>query len=287
MPPPARAVGAARDMVYRAVAAKAKVHGEAFAMARLWRLALWGAAATAALVLVVLVSRSEAGLQRLGVAMASLSGHPKAPTGRRPFDAEAETRRLQDALQRIAEDRDRLTTRVASLEQNLDVVTGSVTQQLDAVRKSAPLAPWPTEVTAAPTPPATIAATVAPAAFAAPPTGLPLGPHDAAAPGTEPAAEPDPAYGVDLGGAQTVQALRARWQAVRSVHPQLFDGLRPIMAVRDVAGRDPARPGRVELRLIVGPLASADAVAQLCASLATARVACQPAVFDGQRLALN
>ena len=34
-------------------------------------------------------------------------------------------------------------------------------------------------------------------------------------------------YGVDIGSAVSIQALRARWAGIRSAHPQLFEGLAP------------------------------------------------------------
>jgi hypothetical protein len=238
--------------------------------------------AATALLLAVLASRSESGSQRMGVALASLAGRgspPSAQVARKPFDAEGETQRVKDALRAIAQDRDRLLTRVTALEQHLEDVTGSVTRQLEAARgaaaKPAP-APWPAELTPVPTPPATIAAALAPSA--PPPTGLPV----AVANPAHSSAETEPELGVDLGGGLTIQALRTRWNAIRAAHSQLLEGLQAIVSVHDTP-----RPNRVELRLVVGPLANAGAAAQLCASLAAARLSCQPAAFDGQRLALR
>jgi hypothetical protein len=45
--------------------------------------------------------------------------------------------------------------------------------------------------------------------------------------------------------------------------------------------------GRVELRLLVGPLANAEAAAKLCAALVPYRLACQPTPFSGQHVALQ
>ena len=62
--------------------------------------------------------------------------------------------------------------------------------------------------------------------------------------------------------------------------PGLIDGLRPVVSIRDGA-----RPGEVELRLVAGPLPNAGLAARLCNSLAALGLVCQPALFDGQRLA--
>jgi hypothetical protein len=41
-----------------------------------------------------------------------------------------------------------------------------------------------------------------------------------------------------------------------------------------------------ELRLIIGPLASAEAAARLCSALLAEHLYCQPVAFEGQRLSL-
>jgi len=89
-------------------------------------------------------------------------------------------------------------------------------------------------------------------------------------------------YGVDIGSGLTIQALRVRWTAIRSAHPELFDGLEPIVSIKEVP-----HGNRVELRLVVGPFAEAGAATQLCASVALFGLFCQPTIFDGQRLALR
>jgi hypothetical protein len=87
--------------------------------------------------------------------------------------------------------------------------------------------------------------------------------------------------GADIGGAPTLDALRTLWSVVRSNYPQYFDGVRPVVAVKE------SRAGTLELRLVVGPLTDAAAAARLCANLATAGLDCQAAAFEGQRLAVR
>jgi len=89
-------------------------------------------------------------------------------------------------------------------------------------------------------------------------------------------------FGVDLGGATSVNGLRALWISLKTKHAQLLNGLWPVMSVHDRA-----KPGVVDLRLVAGPLPDASLAARLCASFAGLGVACQPAVFEGQRLALR
>jgi len=89
-------------------------------------------------------------------------------------------------------------------------------------------------------------------------------------------------FGVDLGTNATIEGLRALWARLKANQPGLLEGLRPVMALREGP-----RGGAPELRLIAGPLANASVAARLCAALGAAGQACQPAVFDGQRLALQ
>ena len=89
-------------------------------------------------------------------------------------------------------------------------------------------------------------------------------------------------YGVDIGSAVSIQALRARWAGIRSAHPQLFDGLAPTVSLSETP-----QSNRPELRLVLGPIASADAAAKLCTTLERFRLTCQPTIFAGRHLALD
>ena len=89
-------------------------------------------------------------------------------------------------------------------------------------------------------------------------------------------------FGIDLGSAPTVEGLRTLWTTTKSKHAKLLEGMRPIIALRENA-----KPGSVELRLVAGPLASAALAARLCVVIITAGTVCQPAVYDGQRLAMR
>jgi hypothetical protein len=89
-------------------------------------------------------------------------------------------------------------------------------------------------------------------------------------------------FGVDLGSAPSMAGLRNLWQSLKDAHGPLFEGLRPVMVLREGT-----RPGTIELRLVAGPLANAGAAARLCAALSASGLGCQATVFDGQRLALK
>jgi hypothetical protein len=244
------------DLKRAAAAAPVTMHG-------LWRLVVWGSTAATVLLIAVLSSRGVVGSQRAAVAVSTIGGGtiaavqpaqtpPQAVT--RAIDAQAaETKKLAEAVRDLAADNAELKSRLAVVEHSVDDVTGSIARQAKATPP-----PWPENGPPVPTTPAAIAAVLAPA--------LPL-PME---------------YGVDIGSAVSIQALRARWAGIRSAHPQLFDGLAPTISLSEMPPSN-----RPELRLVVGPLVSADAAAKLCTTLERFRLSCQPTIFAGRHLTLE
>jgi hypothetical protein len=257
-------------------------------------LGLWGGAAAAGLLVVAVATHTESGQRRLALAFSGGTAPVAAVEERRitTRDAEIENRRLSDQLRNLAEDRDRLLARMTVLERNYEDVTGSIGR----------LANPPKPVLPELSPPASSA----PQAAAAPPQAEVAPVASVPAPVPERAASPAPArpapqaaapqavapepiegvsarteFGVDLGGAPSVAALRNAWERIRRTHGVQLEGLRPVIGIRD------GRTGQVELRLVVGPITNAGAAAKLCATLANAGLSCQPTTFDGQRLALR
>jgi hypothetical protein len=283
-------------------------------MRALWQFGLWGISAALALAAAAWSAHSDFGTQRLVGAFSAPAPEPSPPAPStaqllaRSVDTENETRRLAEAVRLLSADRDRLQARLRTLERNVDEVTDSI-----AHVRAAALPPPPSNSTVA----AAAMAAASPALPAPPPAPPP--PPMANAPETTPEAAwsaavsrppaavvPSPAptqsasapptahelatgsiatrteFAVDLGGATNFQALRTLWSSIRSKHAGLIDGLRPLVSIREGA-----RVGEVELRLVAGPLLNAGDAARLCASLAAAGSVCQPALFDGQRLALR
>ena len=268
----------------------------AFTMRNLWRMTLWGGVAASALLIAVLASRSDVGAQRIA-GLFSIRGN-RTQVAARPFDAEAEARQLAEAVRGLNAENQELRSRLAAVEHNVDDITGSVARQIETIKKTSP-APLPAPPAAAgPPAPAAKAAVAEPhagpapaqpgAAAPAPPQGPAPAPGAAAPqaaappPRAEPPAAPAPQYGVDIGSAVSIQVLRARWLGIRSAHAQLFDGLMPVVVLREVA-----QTGRVELRLVVGPLANAEAAGKICSALERYRLSCQPTLFSGQHVALQ
>ena len=304
-------------------------------MRPLLRIGLWGACAVVAVSGVVFAGRTEVGAERAQVALAALReapreivAHPSNLLATRATD-DADTRRLADTVRKLTADRDRLATRVATLEQNLNDLTGSIsrTQPPAQTAAAAPAPARPDTKAEAFPPPAPPDAVSTPSAGAdtrsiAPPVDQPAaaapapvaaGPAAAkqnrmatiqsyvtsSAPPVAPAPSepqvaaitPEPAppadtpangFAIDLGTATNVNTLRAHWGSIRTAHPAILEGMRPLVSVRQSS-----RPGFTEFHLVAGPIADADAAAKVCQLLASVRVQCRPSTFDGQRLDLR
>jgi hypothetical protein len=282
----------------------------------LLQLALWGTTAAGALVFAALAASSHTGSQRLSAALrtpAQASEPTKAELAARA--AEAERQRLAQSVAALTTDRNRLLTRMAEIEQSLKDVTGSIKRQQAALQHPAlpPVpakSPPPATATASPQRaiPASAPTTTALAKVEAPaahrdastpplPPVLPSASGQAAAVLSAsvveraaaasrrtdgelmPEESSEPEVGVDLGGSSTLEGLRALWKSVRSSHQQLLQHLHPLVTVRDNSRRR-----GVELRLIAGPLADAEAATRLCAAIKTARHSCRPTTYEGQKL---
>jgi hypothetical protein len=262
-------------------------------MRHLWRMTLWGTAAAATLVAAVLASRSEIGTQRLAAAFPSLLGHAGIRlAAARPFDAQAETRRLAAAVHDLTAENGQLKARLAKVERSMNDITGSISRQIDAA-KAQSAGSGPTDAKPVPESQAVVGS-IASSEPGALPSGL--GVPSASSPQTAPGSPPSPQspaqlsapapaaseYGVDIGSALSIQVLRARWLGIRSAHLQLFERLQPTVTL----DQSP-QSKRLELRLVAGPLASVEAAERLCAALAPYRLFCRPTIFDRGQLALR
>jgi len=88
-------------------------------------------------------------------------------------------------------------------------------------------------------------------------------------------------FAIDLGGANSIDGLRALWRGVTKSHPEIA-ALRPIIMIKEGA-----TGLGMQLRLGAGPLINAAAAAKLCAGLAENDRHCETTVFDGQRLSMR
>jgi hypothetical protein len=251
----------------------------------LWRVALWGMTAAGALAIAVYASATPTGRDRVMLAAVHLREIVRSSEIKpvRPLDAK-EAQRLAETVRLLAADRERLLTRVATLEHSIGYITGSIARVEKAVQAaSQPPRPEPDAVQAD--------ATTAPRAAAedvtssvGPPGDVPV-PRPAPAGPEAQAPAPNTAktvFGIDLGGASSIEGLRALWAAARHRNAALLEGLLPIVHLRERP-----RPAAAELRLVAGPVANAATAARLCAAITAAGAVCQPTLFDGQRLAIR
>ena len=85
-------------------------------------------------------------------------------------------------------------------------------------------------------------------------------------------------FGVDLGGANSIEGLRALWRGVTKGNLQQLASLQPIIVVKerhDGLG--------MQLRLVAGPLSDAAEAAKVCAGVLTeSNRACETSVYEGQ-----
>ena len=252
--------------------AKSIAAPKTFTMGKLRRLIVWAAAAAGAVAIAALASRSDIGLDRIALIRHGPATQTQVAT--RTFDAQAETQRLAEAVRGLSTSDEKIKSRLAAVERNMDDVTGSITKQIEAAK-------GPRRADDGPS----VAATAALTASLAAPAAAPAVAIAAAAPAPAVAASaptPHTQYAVDIGSGVTIDALRARWLTVRAAHPQFFEGLEPLVGVKEVP-----HANRVELRLLAGPIAEPAAAAKLCAALALFGLFCQPTLFDGQHLAVR
>ena len=81
--------------------------------------------------------------------------------------------------------------------------------------------------------------------------------------------------------AQLRDALRALWATTLRRHGALIQNLRPMVLIREHPR------GGVEYRLIAGPIANAAKAARFCAAITGTGGVCQPAMYEGQKLAIR
>jgi hypothetical protein len=234
----------------------------------LFRLAVWGMSAGCALFIALYAATTEIGQARLHLAFAEIHEllMPANAEPIRPLDAR-EGRRLADIVRSLDADREQLLARVAMLEQRVVDITEPI---LRAETAAQPTLPAFSIAPAEQTPPKSAPDENITSSMPIPPQ-QPPGPNTAK---TE--------FGLDLGSATTVEALRTAWATALRRHGTPLEGLRPLVQMRE----RPRRAGR-ELRLVAGPLPNAAAAARLCLSMTAAGAICAPAIFEGQRLAVQ
>ena len=248
-------------------------------MTKLWREGSWISAAAAALLIALFSSHDGASEQRLAAVAPAVTVVTKTATVPTPASAESDaTRQVSRSVRDLTDDLSRITTRLAAVERSIDDLTNTVMQQNQPAKEAStqPLPAWTKDetVTSKPAPGAAPLLDTRPSFIDSTPsaTDTPVDSDNAPSPS---------GYGAEIGTAVSMKLLAARWTELRSAHPEIFENLKPVAAVKDNA-----RTNRVELRLVVS-VANRAAAAKLCASLAALRIACQSVPIDGQQVALQ
>jgi hypothetical protein len=165
------------------------------------RLGTWGAASVGAIIVALLANQSSLRLRHDELAAADLSRQAQQIQSV-ARESQSETRRLASAIDTLNGDRDRMYSRLSTLEQGLDSVTGAIARQSNAAPPPAPAA---STASAAPTAAAPASATPSapqPAAEAAAPA------PEAAATETAPLIGPVATTTAVMTGKQTAEAKR-------------------------------------------------------------------------------
>jgi hypothetical protein len=158
----------------------------------MFRLGTWGVASVGAIVVALLANQSSLRLRHDELAAADLTRQAQQIQSL-ARESQNETRYLASAINTLNTDRDRMYTRLSTLEQGLDSVTGAIAKQNTAQNTAAtpPATPAPVASTI-PSAPATAAASAAPTPSVSPPAAEGVTP----APVPEAAAtEPTPLIG--------------------------------------------------------------------------------------------
>ncbi|MEH2501625.1 hypothetical protein V1290_000436 [Bradyrhizobium sp. AZCC 1578] len=133
----------------------------------LWRIGSWGVGATAAVTLAVMANQSSLGLKREQVAAADHTRQAQQiqlVAKETQKETQIEARRLAAAIDTLNGDRDRLYSRVTSLEQGLESVTGAIARQGSA--QASPVANVEPQAAPKPASPSVAPVATAPAAAA-------------------------------------------------------------------------------------------------------------------------
>ncbi len=279
----------------------------------LWRLVAWGVGSLGALVVAILAAQSSVAIRQEAATTATLLQQLQQMQWISK-ESENETLRLAAEIETLNYDRDRLYSRMTTLEHELDLATNAT------ARQSSSAAIWPSasippamailpiarveDIPGAPTQQQALALPrVAPVVTAASSNILPPLPKPKPV-GAK--AEPEPVtvgsilppspdgsdqetasitpvhkteFGIDLGGANSVEGLRVLWRNLVKSHTSQLEVLRPLIVVKEQKG--------LRLRLVAGPLNDAATAAKICASLIENNRTCETSAFDGQHLALT
>lgn len=213
----------------------------------LWRIGSWGVGATGAVVLAVMANQSSLGLKRDQVAAADLTRQAQQ-IQLVARETQNEARRLASAIDTLNGDRDRLYTRVTSLELGLDSVTGTISRQASAPASS----PAAAEPQAAQNPPAPAVAPVATTQAAAPTADKPAASAAEPAPATVSSVARDAAK-TDVTKTETKTEI-AKPDVAKASPATPLVAAQSMMAPPDPAAGKLIEPGKAPSPVVASPI---------------------------------
>jgi hypothetical protein len=167
------------------------------------RLGTWGTASVGAIIVALLANQSSLRLRHDELAAADLSRQAQQIQSV-ARESQNETRRLASAIDTLNGDRDRMYSRLSTLEQGLDSVTGAIARQSSATPPPAPAASTTSAAPTAAAPASAAPSAPQPAAEAAAPAPAP----EAAATETAPLIGPVATTTAVMTGKQAAEAKR-------------------------------------------------------------------------------
>jgi hypothetical protein len=256
--------------------------------ALLW-LCGWGVATAVALSALAITTQTKTATDRLRSIFAVSEPSAVAQMPPRVAQLELEAQMLTAQVRALNADRDRLAGRIALLESSVDDMTGTIKRQAAALAARTALPAQPQPIAPQPQPNSAPPAATATPAVTAPEakpdsvttSSVPLPPERAAA--AQASAGPEPAasaneFGLDLGGASTLDGVQQRWTTVKANFGPLLSNLHPLAAPE-------RRQGKAGYRLVVGPLPNSPAATGLCAHFNAAHPPCRAVRFEGEQIA--
>lgn len=172
-----------------------------------------------------------------------------------------------------------LKTRLARLEEALGPVTASVDMAV-APEETAALPPAKAENESIPTANKTPKAKRVRTIALPPGTGPDTGPDTADDEYSSPLVS-STLFGLELATTLTLSDGKVVWRDILLRHPDILGALSPRIAIAETDG------GRIELRVVAGPVRNAAKAASLCAHLRAAGQPCRSTLYEGQTLALR
>ncbi|MHC2334680.1 hypothetical protein [Bradyrhizobium sp. USDA 4454] len=205
---------------------------DAFDRRMLWRLGSWGVAAVGAVTIAVMANQSALTLKRDQIAASDVARQAQQ-LQTLAKESHNETRRLASAIDTLNGDRDRLYSRVTTLEQGLDSVTGAIARQPTAPAPSPPATP-PAPANSAQAAPAPAVAAVATTPPAAPDKPSTADKVPALADSKPPAAIEKPVATAEKPAADKKPAPIAPKPQTTTEKPPVSDNAPPASAARSV-----------------------------------------------------